>query len=60
MALISCHECENQVSDTTRACSKCGAPVIVRIQREQKVSLIVAEFYSAIITLLANLGKIKN
>jgi|ERR1035441_1286545 hypothetical protein len=34
MALISCHECGNQVSDNARACPKCGAPVIMRIRRE--------------------------
>ena len=42
MALISCHECGNQVSDSARACPKCGAPVIVRIRRELKVNLIMA------------------
>lgn len=42
MALIQCHECGNQVNDNARACPKCGAPVIVRIRRELKVSLIMA------------------
>jgi len=40
MALINCHECGNQVSDNAVACPKCGAPVIVRIQRAQKAYLI--------------------
>jgi len=44
MALISCHECGNRVSDNARACPKCGAPVIERIRREMKVRLIMAGF----------------
>lgn len=28
MALISCTECGNQVSDKARSCPRCGAPVV--------------------------------
>lgn len=27
MALIRCHECRNQVSDTAASCPHCGAPI---------------------------------
>ena len=27
MALVSCHECSNKVSNTASACPRCGAPV---------------------------------
>jgi len=42
MALNNCHECDNQVSDSARACPKCGAPVMVRIRRELKARLIMS------------------
>jgi len=28
MALIKCHECQNQVSSTATACPHCGAPIL--------------------------------
>lgn len=44
MAIVDCHECGNQVSDSARVCPKCGVPVIGRIRRELKVRLIMAGF----------------
>jgi uncharacterized membrane protein YvbJ len=51
MALVKCHECGNSVSDQAEACTKCGAPVIDRIQRRRKAYLIqlgISLFFAAI------------
>lgn len=41
MALVNCHECNKQVSDTARTCPNCGAPVRATQQRILKWNLTV-------------------
>jgi hypothetical protein len=41
MALVNCHECQKQVSDTARVCPACGAPVRATQQRILKWNLTV-------------------
>ncbi len=41
MALVNCHECNKQVSDTARTCPHCGAPVRATQQRILKWNLTV-------------------
>jgi uncharacterized paraquat-inducible protein A len=41
MALVDCHECHKQVSDTARICPNCGAPVRATQQRILKWNLTV-------------------
>lgn len=41
MALINCHECGKQVSDTAQICPNCGAPVRATQQRILKWNLTV-------------------
>lgn len=36
MALIKCNECGNEVSNTAKACPKCGAKIINKIKEEKK------------------------
>lgn len=33
MALISCYECKEQVSEIAESCPKCGAPVVSEIKQ---------------------------
>ena len=37
MALITCRECGNQVSDKAATCPHCGAPVVMRTMEEPKI-----------------------
>ena len=52
MALVKCHECGNQVSDTAKTCPSCGA----KVQRKSKKSGISPQgkvvFFLAFIVLL--------
>ena len=41
MALVNCHECNKQVSDSARVCPSCGAPVKATQQRILKWNLTV-------------------
>ena len=41
MALVNCHECQKQVSNTARVCPNCGAPVRATQQRILKWNLTV-------------------
>ena len=41
MALVNCHECNKQVSDSALTCPNCGAPVRATQQRIVKWNLTV-------------------
>jgi uncharacterized paraquat-inducible protein A len=44
MALISCHECGIQISESSQACPICGTPAMERIRQKLKVRLFMAGF----------------
>jgi hypothetical protein len=53
MALVNCHECNKQVSDTARICPNCGAPVRAMQQRIMKWNLTVLAIGSVFMLLIA-------
>ena len=49
MALIECRECKNQVSDSAKACPKCGAPVADPVPSKSRgISILLALFLGGI------------
>ena len=55
MALVNCHECQKQVSDTARVCPACGAPVRATQQRILKWNLTVLAI-GLVLMLLVSIG----
>ena len=55
MALVNCHECHKQVSDTARICPNCGAPVRATQQRIMKWNLTVIAI-GMVVMLIVTIG----
>ena len=53
MALVNCHECQKQVSDTARVCPSCGAPVRATQKRILKWNLTVLAVGMVLMILVA-------
>ena len=54
MALVNCHECQKQVSDSARVCPNCGAPVSAtqkRILKWNLTVLIIGLFFMLLIAI---------
>ncbi len=58
MALIKCDECNNEISDQSKTCPKCGARTLASKLKKQKINglIIKLAFFIAVIAIIIGMG----